>query len=196
MTPSFLRLKKGYGASMIKVIAGKYRSRNLLTPEEGTEPTKNRVREAIMSALSDLIPGATVLDLFAGSGALGIECLSRGASSCYFNDANVKTAMLVKKNLQTLKENNGIVSNQDYLAYLNQKGLLPAFDIVFLDPPYALKEAYQESLSLLLNNGLLKENGAIVFEYEGGISVDVTAFAKAKEYTYGKTKVLIARKSL
>lgn len=181
---------------MIKVIAGKYRSRNLLTPEEGTEPTKNRVREAIMSALSDLIPGATVLDLFAGSGALGIECLSRGASSCYFNDANVKTAMLVKKNLQTLKENNGIVSNQDYLAYLNQKGLLPAFDIVFLDPPYALKEAYQESLSLLLNNGLLKENGAIVFEYEGGISVDVTAFAKAKEYTYGKTKVLIARKSL
>ena len=180
---------------MIKVIGGKYRSRNLLTPIEGTEPTKNRVREALMSALMDSLPGATVLDLFAGSGALGIECLSRGARSAYFVDVSASTLMVVKKNLSSLGEETRHCYGEDYLHFLSRQDL-PVFDIVFLDPPYADKDAYQKAVSLLLERNLLSEYGVIVCEYEGGIALDCSSFARCKEYTYGKTKVLIARKSL
>ena len=178
---------------MIKIVGGKYRSRLLFTPDEGTEPTKNRVREALMSALSDILPGATVLDLFAGSGALGIESLSRGAKEAFFNDISPKTSALIQKNLNQLKETNGHVYTQDYLVFLGNANL-PSFDIVFLDPPYAQKEAYQGALDALLNRNLLKPYAAVVFEYEGGIAVDLTAFGRVKEYTYGKTKILIARR--
>ena len=180
---------------MIKVVGGKYRSRNLLTPEEGTEPTKNRVREALMSALSDLLPDAVILDLFAGSGALGIESLSRGAKQAYFVDSSPVALDVVRKNLATLNEDVSTCYESDYQAFLMRDDL-PRFDIVFLDPPYAKKEAYQNAVSLLLKRDLLTEYGAIVCEYEGGISLDLSSFAKIKEYTYGKTKVLIARKNL
>ena len=180
---------------MIKVIGGKYRSRNLATPASGTEPTKNRVREALMSALSDLIPGATVLDLFAGSGALGIEALSRGAKEAYFVDVEAQAVAVVKENLGNLGEPNGHVYGLDYQAFLSRPGL-PKFDIVFIDPPYADKKAYQEAVSTLLQRDLLSEYAAVVLEYEGGVAVDLSSFAKCKEYTYGKTKVLIARRAL
>jgi 16S rRNA (guanine966-N2)-methyltransferase len=180
---------------MIKVIGGKYRSRNLQTPSSGTEPTKNRVREAMMSALTDLLPGAVVLDLFAGSGALGIEALSRGASKAYFVDHEAEALSVIKENLTTLRETSGIVYGLDYQAFL-QRNDLPQFDVVFLDPPYAAKHAYEDAVKTILDRNLLSPYGAIVLEYEGGISVDLSSFAKCKEYTYGKTKVLIARKSL
>ena len=81
---------------MLKVIGGKYRSRNLLTPGEETIPTKARVREAVASALSFAIPNAEVLDLFAGSGALGIEMLSRGAKRCVFVDVDPDAAKVIR----------------------------------------------------------------------------------------------------
>ena len=180
---------------MIKVIGGKYRSRNLLTPDLGTEPTKNRVREALMSALSDLLPGATVLDLFAGSGALGIESLSRGAAKAYFVDSSFDALQIVRKNLQSLGEDTKTCFGLDYQAVLKRDDL-PQFDIVYLDPPYADKDAYQNAVSALLERNLLSTYGAVVCEYEGGVALDLSSFAKCKEYTYGKTKVLIARKSL
>lgn len=180
---------------MIKVIGGKYRSRILQTPDQGTEPTKNRVREAIASAIGDLLPGAIVLDLFAGSGAFGIECLSRGAGEAHFVDLSPVAISIIKDNLRSLHEDHGYCHQMDYRSYL-QQGHQPLYDLVFLDPPYADKEAYANAVSMLLSANLLSQNAAIVLEYEGGISVDLSLFAKIKEYTYGKTKVLIARRSL
>ena len=177
---------------MIKVIGGKYRSRNLLTPEEGTLPSKNMVRGAMISALTSLLEDAHCLDLFAGSGALGIEALSRGASYCEFVDASKKASMIVKKNLETLKESNANVSNMDYQAFLKSyEGR--TFDIVFLDPPYAMKDSYQISIDLLKSRSLLSKDCAIVLEYEGEIEVDASSFEQVRDYKYGKTKVRLLR---
>ena len=178
---------------MIKVVGGKYRSRVLLTPpEETTLPTKNRVREAIASALSFEIPNAKVLDLFAGSGALGIEALSRGAASCLFVDADKIAAGIVRKNLESLKESNGEVWQLDYKAALERaKGR--KFDLVFLDPPYANKEAYGYSIKFLLKEDMLEEGFAIVVEFEGDVPLDLTPFREVRRYTYGKSNVMILR---
>ena len=180
---------------MIAIIGGKYRSRQILTPDEGTVPTKNRVREALMSAVGDILPNATVLDLFAGSGALGIEALSRGAKEAYFVDNRNLATKIIEGNLKTLKEEHGHVYTDDFHSFLKRGGL-PKFDLVFLDPPYAEGDYYRQAVSLLQERDLLSEGAAIVMEYEGGISVDVSSFAKCKDYTYGRTKVLIARKAL
>lgn len=183
---------------MIKVIGGTYRSRNLQTPpEEITLPTKNMVRGAMVSSLGEAISGARVLDLFAGSGALGIESLSRGASSCVFVDASRVAAKVVQDNLASLKESKGEVLNLDYQTALNRlKEEGRVFDIVFLDPPYAKKEAYQTSVSYLLDHGMLSPSAILILEYEGEIEIDRTPFAGAREYKYGKSKVLALRRSL
>ena len=113
---------------MIKIIAGKFRSRVIKTPDEGTEPTKNRVREAIFSAINPEINNACCLDLFAGSGALGIEALSRGANICFFNDFSKSPSQLITENLFSLNILNCEVLNKDYieaLKILNDK----VFDI-------------------------------------------------------------------
>ena len=179
---------------MIKVVGGKYRSRNLLTPEEGTLPSKNMVRGAMISALMTSIKGARVLDLFAGSGALGIEALSQGAAYCVFVDVNKKAAEVVKKNLSTLKEENAAVYNQDYLSYLSSSS--ERFDIVFLDPPYAMKESYQKAVSALLEKGMLSPDASIVLEYEGELEIDTAPFGFTRDYKYGKTKVKLLRNPL
>ena len=177
---------------MIRIFAGKYRSRNIETPEEGTLPTKNRVREAMMSAVTPFLKDAVVLDLFAGSGALGIEALSRGAKKCYFVDVSPKACAIVKNNLKTLREENAVVLNRSYEEALKQFD--EPFDLVFLDPPYAMKQSYQESIDLLCARGLLKEECAVVVEYEGELELQVDAFPFRRDYTYGKTKVILLKK--
>ncbi len=181
---------------MIKIIGGTYRSRILQTPDQGTLPTKNIVRGAMLSSLGDRIADSRVLDLFAGSGALGIETLSRGAKSCLFVEKDPKAANIVKGNLASLKESKGEVWNLDYqaaLAQAKQKGM--AFDIVFLDPPYAMKDAYQLSVDCLLRNGMLGEEACLILEYEGEIPFK-SPFPFQREYRYGKTKVLSLRRVL
>ncbi len=177
---------------MIRVSGGKYRSRILATPEQGTEPTKNRVREAMLSMVYPVLEGARVLDLFAGSGALGIESLSRGAKSCIFVDFDRKAASIVENNLRTLKESNGRVLNLDALAYLEKEN--EPFDLVFIDPPYANKKMYPDCLEKLLERNLLSPGANVLLEYEGTIEVKTDAFSFARDYTYGKTKVLLLRK--
>ena len=177
---------------MIKVIGGKYRSRNLVTPEEGTLPSKNMVRGAMISAIGSSIDGAICLDLFAGSGALGIEALSHGAAFCEFVDVSKKAVDVVRKNLATLKESNACVTCCGYDVFLGHYDKKP-FDIVFLDPPYAMKESYQRSIDILLDRKLLSKECVIILEYEGEIDVNVSSFEEVRDYRYGKTKVKLLR---
>ena len=182
---------------MIKVIGGKYRSRILLTPEEGTLPTKNMVRGAMLSSLGERIEGASVLDLFAGSGALGIEALSHGASSCLFVEKNPVAAKVVEKNLMALKESKGTVWNCDYLVALSrakQEG--KRFDVVFLDPPYAMKDFYQAAADFLLDENLLNDEATLILEYEGTLPFENKGFPFERHYKYGKTNVLALRRVL
>ena len=180
---------------MIKVIGGKYRGRNLLTPpEETTLPSKNMVRGAIASACADEIYGANVLDLFAGSGALGIEMLSRGAAHCLFVEKDRFASSIVQKNLDTLKEKNGLVLNADYQVGISRA--VEPFSLVLLDPPYKEKDYYQTAVDLLKEKGKLAKRFTIVLEFEGEIPFDLSPYEEVRRYTYGKTSVIIVRGTL
>lgn len=175
---------------MLKIIGGKFKTRVIDTPNSDTLPSKNMVREAISSALRDKIVDADVLDLFSGSGAVGIEFISRGAKYCLFNDVSKEAYSIIQNNLNKLQIKGMGVSNLDYLSALERnKSML--FDIVFLDPPYKLKESYQNSIKYILDNHMLKEDGVIVIEYEGEVEVDEAAFSSIRDYKYGKTKIKI-----
>ena len=121
----------------MRVITGKARGVNLKTPDGmKTRPTSDRVKEALFSIINFDIPGANVLDLFGGTGQLGIEALSRGAKSATFVDAGDAACKLIKENLRRTKlEGEGKVVRSDYLDYLNR--CREKYDIIFLDPPYA-----------------------------------------------------------
>ncbi len=180
---------------MLRVSGGKYRGRNLEVPDNVTVPTKARVREAMMSICASTIENGIVLDLFAGSGALGIEALSRGAKECVFVDADRGACAIINKNLSLIKEKNARVMNLSSAQAL-QRLSGTKFDLVFLDPPYAKKELYRESLELLRKLDLLSPDCLILIEYEGELEVDASPFAFRRDYTYGMTKLIQLRKSL
>ena len=123
----------------MRVISGKARGVQLKTPDGmTTRPTADRVKEALFSIIQFDIPTAKVLDLFGGTGQLGIEALSRGAKSAVFVDAGEPACRLIKENLRRTKlEADATVIRSDYLAYL--KRCKEKFDIIFLDPPFAIR---------------------------------------------------------
>ena len=174
---------------MIRIIAGTYRSRKLLTPkdENKTRPTKDMVRGAIFSALGD-ISGSTTLDLFAGSGALSFEALSRGTTNAYINDLDKEAYEVIRENAKNLGVT-PIILNKDYKAVLST--LDTKFDIVFLDPPYAL-DVYNEVINELLDKELLNKYATLVLESNHTLDIKRKAeFSKIKEYKYGYTFVTI-----
>jgi 16S rRNA (guanine966-N2)-methyltransferase len=180
---------------MIKIVGGVYRSRLLETPSSLTMPTKSIVRTAIANALSSDIPNSIALDLFAGSGALGIEALSRGALACFFVDNSPEAAATIRRNLVSLKEDKGTVVQVDYeIALESFAHEHRVFDIVFLDPPYRDKKLYLDIPAALLKEGLLSPRAVIILEYEEQIEAPVSLFSSARTYNYGRTNVLILRR--
>ena len=126
----------------MRVITGKARGVSLKTPEGMlTRPTADRVKEALFSIIHFDIPGARVLDLFGGTGQLGIEALSQGAAQAVFVDAREEACRLIRENLTRTKLSGGTVVRADYMDYLSR--CREKFDIIFLDPPYA--ETYLEN---------------------------------------------------
>jgi len=179
---------------MIKIAGGIYRSRIIKTPDTLTIPTKSMVREAVANALAQDFPQAQVLDLFAGSGALALEALSRGAAMSYFVDSSPAAYKVIQENIQTLKAK-GMAFCEDYqLALSHFEKEKKVFDIVFLDPPYAMKEVYPNVPKYLLEHGLLSSKGIVVLEFEGEVEAPVSLFSFAKRYHYGKSDVLILRR--
>lgn len=177
---------------MLKVVAGKYRSRLLEVPSFATIPTKNRVREAMLSMVNAFIPNSRVLDCFAGSGALGIETLSRGASFCLFIDSSKEAYEIIQKNLNSLRETNAEVLHEDFKCALSKQTL--PFDIVFLDPPYADKGFYNEALRILKEKNLLSPSAILLLEYEGELPPLEEGYVVQKEKSYGYTKLLRLRR--
>lgn len=177
---------------MLKIVAGKYRSRQIEVPESVTVPTKNRVREAMLSSLGNQIQGANVLDLFAGSGALGIETLSRGSAHCDFVEADSKAAQVLAENLKKLKEMNGTIHCCDFSSAISS--FSTPFDIVFLDPPYKEKAYYQEAVDALWSKGLLHPYSTLILEYEGDLDFDSSSYQDVRLKHYGRTSVLTLRK--
>ena len=179
----------------MRVVAGVARGVGLKTPDGlATRPTTDRVKEALFSILHFDIPGACVLDLFAGTGQLGIEALSRGAMSAVFVDEGKRACDLVRENLMRTKlTDSATVVQSDYLAYLkraNQK-----FDIILLDPPYA--EVFLENaLKLISEIDILQSGGIIATERPVGkeLPVLLEGFSRSKDYKYGNTLITLYRK--
>ena len=179
----------------MRVITGKARGVQLKTPDGlTTRPTTDRVKEALFSIIQFEIPTARVLDLFGGTGQLGIEALSRGAKSAVFVDAGEPACRLIKENLRRTKlEKDAKVIRSDYLDYL--KRCRERFDIVFLDPPYA--EVFLENaLKCITESDILETGGIIVAERPVGKELpwDFEGFTRSKDYKYGKTLLTIYRK--
>jgi len=179
----------------MRVITGKARGVQLKTPDGmQTRPTADRVKEAMFSSIQFDIPGAKVLDLFGGTGQLGIEALSRGASQAVFVDAGEAACRLIKENLKrTRLDTQGRVVRSDYLDYLEH--CKDKFDIIFLDPPYA--EVYLEtSLNRILEIDILQTNGIIVTERPLGkeLIFSVEGLDRSRDHKYSKTLVTIFRK--
>lgn len=176
----------------MRVISGKYRGRKLSAPAgKGVRPTTDRVKEAIFSVIQFQILGARVLDLFAGSGALGIEALSRGAAQCVFVDNHSAHISIIKKNLERIDGVYEIIC-ADYIAALTRlKGR--RFDLVFLDPPYEL-DYYKKAMTFILENDIMDEDGMLVLE-AGAENLPETddSFEVIKKKTYGNTTVLFIK---
>ena len=179
----------------MRVITGKARGVVLKTPEGmQTRPTADRVKEALFSIIQFDIPGCRVLDLFGGTGQLGIEALSRGAKSAVFVDASDAACKLIRENLKRTKlENDTKVIRSDYLEYLRR--CHETFDVIFLDPPYA--EVFLEnSLNCITEIDILQTNGIIVTErpLEKELPWDFPGYTRSKDYKYGKTLITLYRK--
>ncbi len=177
----------------MRIIAGTHRGRKLKPVNvPGIRPTSDRVREAVFSILFDRVKEAVVADLYAGTGAMGMEALSRGASRCIFVDSNPKALSLMQANLQLLglEEQSSTIrwnAAQDVLC-LQRTGL--AFDLVFADPPYAM-DAVEATLSNLAEAEVLKPGSTVVFEtnHRQEVPEDTPGFTLADQRKYGKTLV-------
>lgn len=168
---------------MLRIIAGKYKNKRLKAPDEVTRPTKDMVKEALFSSLGTLRSDQSLLDLFAGSGAIGIEAISRGIGRVVLNDGDFKAYRAILENIKGIDEDI-VVFNYDYGVML--KRLREAFDLVFLDPPYEFNE-YDEILKIIKERSLLKKGGMIIVEVRKGTDLcqNNDHYSVYKHKTYG-----------
>ena len=171
----------------MRVITGKARGRKLATPANNDiRPTTDNVKESIFNIIQFDIEGRRVLDLFAGTGQLGIECLSRGAESAVFIDQSRESVKLVKENLKTCGLE-GTVLQMDAVSFLRGCG---KFDLIFIDPPYdsPLYEKVLETVNLV---DILSDGGIIICEASRDRQLPElqAPYKKVREYVYGKVKL-------
>ena len=181
----------------MRVISGKSRGVVLKTPEGmTTRPTADRVKEALFSIIQFELPGARVLDLFGGTGQLGIEAISRGAKSAVFVDENKKACSLIQENLKrTGFEKEARVIRSDYAAFL--KYCHEKFDIILLDPPYA--EVFLENaLKLITEIDILQSGGIIITErpVDKVLTCEFEGYTRSKDYKYGNTLLTLFRRDV
>jgi len=179
----------------MRVIAGRAGGVRLVSPKSGVRPTMDRVKAAIFSSLGEMVIGARVLDLFAGTGALGIEALSRGAESALFVDEDRRSIDVIEKNLE--KTNfSGRVRNADVFRFLkNAPGSGEKFRIVFADPPYEKMKSGERFTDKLLADPVLPEllerNGFFVLEKRPGEQIpEMERWSLVRKKKYGATEVL------
>ena len=177
----------------MRVITGTARGVQLKTPEGMlTRPTADRVKEALFSIINFDIPGAKVLDLFGGTGQLGIEALSRGAERSVFVDTREDACKLIRENLRRTKLE-GTVVRSAYMDYLNR--CKETFSIIFLDPPYA-EEYLENAIKRITEIDILQTDGIIVAERPVGKELpwEFDGYQRSQDYKYGKTLLTIYRK--
>lgn len=182
----------------MRIIAGLAKGRKLLSPEgfDTTRPTLDRVKEAIFNIIQESVPYSVALDVFAGTGSLGLEAVSRGAKQCYLVDKSPVTFPLLKKNVENLNFTDKCeclnMDSYKALEHLDKKGIV--FDLIFIDPPYR-KDMIPPAIEYISNSNLLDKGGLIVTKidsleeiYEGNEKITLINHRK-----YGKTIICFYR---
>lgn len=174
----------------MRVISGKYKGKNLIGFDiDGTRPTMDRVKESLFGIIQNNIKNSVVLDLFAGSGSLGIEALSNGAREVYFIDNNIELINIIKKNTNGMNENIHIMKSDYKNALELIKNSNIKFDIIFLDPPYKLN-LINDCLDKIVEYNLLNKDGIVVCEYETE-NIENNKLKLIKDKKYGSKKIKI-----
>lgn len=176
----------------MRIIAGKYKGKNLSEFDlASTRPTSDLVRGAIFNMLAQKVNNCTFLDLFAGTGAMGIEAISRNAKQVVFVDTNQESVNLIKKNTSFLKENNFKIKKCDCfeaLKDLSSSGY--CFDIIFIDPPYKTDLA-EKCIKQIVKQNLLQNDGVVVWEHDETKNELLGKLTDSKTKKYGKKFVTI-----
>ena len=175
----------------MRIIAGKHRGR-VLAEFRGMEirPTSDRVKESLFQIIGDRLAGARVLDLFCGSGALGLESLSRGAKEAVFNDVSRESLAVLKKNLAALREE-GQVMQSDYAACLMR--VRGKFDIILCDPPYKM-DCREDVLARIAAHDRLAAGGVVIWESEREEEAPA-GWRRSDLRSYGRTKIAFFERS-
>ncbi len=172
--------------------------RRIEVPAQGVRPTKDRVRESLFAILGDRLPGASVLDLYAGSGALGLEALSRGAARVCWVERDPRTYRVLQTNVQKLRPRSGEFRTEcvlsDAVRYLSRV-TVDRCDIVFADPPYDKDGSGSELSKILLaldKSAVMSQSGLVVYEMSSAEPVEVVApWRIVRERKWGDTKAVI-----
>ena len=190
----------------MRVTGGKLRGQQIIVPKKSVRPISDRVRAAVFSSVLEVIPGALVLDVFAGSGALGFEALSRGAAFICWVEADSKVVAVLRKNVTRLcsKENISVnvdmtgkpisptkVVKDDAIRFLQCRTFHQPFDIMFADPPYGQAGYWLKKLLPAVSSGfILKHDGLFIFEQDKRTPLDsVEGWLLLKTRVYGETQV-------
>ena len=174
----------------MKITSGKYKYRNIEVPK-GIRPTTEKVREAVFSMIMQWLPDAEVLDLFAGSGAMGLEALSRGAARCTFVELNRQNQKVLLSNISNCGAGaESVVTGKDFesaLTEISGRKEKTVFDIVIIDPPYEKTDYYVTAMEKLQEYGLIDEGSIVVCEhlYDNKLSDTYEKLIKIKEKKYG-----------
>ncbi len=177
----------------MKVISGLYKGRSLKGFDiDGTRPTMDRVKESLFASIQNYIPNSISLDLFSGSGNLGIEALSMGGAKTYLVDHNSKSIQTIKYNVNNIGIDSSkvIITNSDFRDYLKTCDM--KFDIIFLDPPYATSYI-NDSLELIVSNSLINKDGIIVCETDDISKIEKTPYKEIKNKKYGDKYIVILK---
>jgi 16S rRNA (guanine(966)-N(2))-methyltransferase RsmD len=170
----------------MRIIAGQYKGRRLFTPEDSRiRPTSDKVREAVFSILGEAVQGARVLDLFCGTGALGLEALSRGAASLVLVDTSIKSLALARRNLELVGAKAPLVK-AELPGQLKRAVEAGPYDLIFLDPPYR-KDLLLPCLEGLVTLGLLAPGATVAAEHEPGLPLAPSHLGSPNLRTWGDT---------
>ena len=182
----------------MRIIAGEFRGRKIKQPESAeVRPTKDRIRESVFNMIAELVPDCRVLDLFAGSGAYGLEALSRGAREAVFVEKGKENSEVIKENIRTLDvgDRSKVITSDVFRILEGLKGEKEAFDLVFVDPPYS-KNMAKKTLLKVNHYDILNHSGLLIIEHhkneplpgsEGDVSI-------LKEKTYGNIIISVYSK--
>ena len=183
----------------MRIVGGTFRGRTLANPKhDGLRPTSDRVRESLFNILehgvSDFsLEGIRVIDLFAGTGALGLEALSRGADFCLFVDDQAEARALIRTNVEDMQLTGKSRIFRRDAANLGDAGTMSAFGLAFLDPPYG-KELGEKAIGALADGGWLTPCAVVVLEERADATIQIPDnFIEIDRRTYGDTQIFLAR---